>query len=158
MLESVAILPQLTVLKKYRLVENLTGKFMFFLGAYRLLYGLNWIVRSRTEGHYRHQPSMYICGIIQTLLYVNFYYQYCRISRLSRCCKEYRTRGDDDDDNDEMEELILESERELLPTRRSAEQSVLSNTDHDILLLDVSNNNGVAEDGTQRRQLTAESV
>jgi hypothetical protein len=148
MLESIAILPQLTVLRKYRLVENLTGKFMFFLGLYRFFYGLNWIVRAKTEMFFRHHPLVYLCGTLQMLLYVDFYYQYFRISRLSRCCKEHRTAGDnDDDDDDEMEGLILESEREL-PTRHSAGQSLLLNTDHSLLLLDGSN--GIEDEDTQR--------
>lgn len=42
-LEAVAILPQLIVLQRYREVENLTGHYIFFLGAYRALYILNWV-------------------------------------------------------------------------------------------------------------------
>eukprot|EP00557_Chaetoceros_sp_GSL56_P003243 CAMPEP_0176498372 /NCGR_PEP_ID=MMETSP0200_2-20121128/12281_1 /TAXON_ID=947934 /ORGANISM="Chaetoceros sp., Strain GSL56" /LENGTH=176 /DNA_ID=CAMNT_0017896565 /DNA_START=150 /DNA_END=677 /DNA_ORIENTATION=- len=41
-LESIAILPQLIVLQRYREVENLTGNYVFFMGAYRFLYILNW--------------------------------------------------------------------------------------------------------------------
>ena len=33
-LESIAILPQLIVLQRYREVENLTGNYVFFMGAY----------------------------------------------------------------------------------------------------------------------------
>lgn len=42
-LEAVAILPQLIVLQRYSVVENLTGHYIFFLGAYRGLYILNWV-------------------------------------------------------------------------------------------------------------------
>lgn len=42
-LEAVAIVPQLIVLQRYREVENLTGNYIFFLGAYRALYILNWV-------------------------------------------------------------------------------------------------------------------
>lgn len=42
-LEAVAILPQLIVLQRYSVVENLTGHYVFFLGAYRGLYILNWV-------------------------------------------------------------------------------------------------------------------
>jgi hypothetical protein len=146
MLESVSILPQLTVLRKYRLVENLTGKFMFFLGLYRFFYGLNWMVRAKTERFYRHHPLAYFCGVLQTLLYVDFYWQYCRISRLSRCCKDRRTA---DEDDEETEGLILESEREL-PPRRTAEQLLQSNDHMMLLVLDESSS--VAENDTQRRR------
>ena len=44
-LESLAIIPQLIMLQRYREVENLTGHYVFFLGAYRFLYILNWIYR-----------------------------------------------------------------------------------------------------------------
>ena len=91
-LESIAILPQLMVLQKYRLVENLTGKFVFFLGMYRLFYIFNWIYRSRTEKNYRHHIVVYVCGVVQTLLYADFFYQYCKI------CRE--EDGIVDDDND----------------------------------------------------------
>lgn len=44
-LEALAIVPQLIILQRYREVENLTGHYVFFLGAYRVLYILNWIYR-----------------------------------------------------------------------------------------------------------------
>ena len=53
-LESLAIVPQLFVLQRYREVENLTGHYIFFLGAYRFLYILNWIYRSYYEPFYHH--------------------------------------------------------------------------------------------------------
>ena len=77
-LESIAIIPQLQVLRKYRLVENLPGKFMLSLGLYRFFYILNWIHRSRVEFNYRHHYLVYICGVIQTLMYADFMYQYVR--------------------------------------------------------------------------------
>lgn len=98
-LESVSILPQLMTLRKYRLVENLTGKFILFLGLYRFLYIFNWIYRAHTERYYRHHWLTYICGGVQTLLYADFFYQY---SRISRFCVFARgaclgRRSDDDD-------------------------------------------------------------
>jgi ER lumen protein retaining receptor len=119
----VAILPQLIVLQRYSVVENLTGHYVFFLGAYRGLYILNWvrlraalpcsppppprpnatynskipalhddpfsssssssssfscrqIYRSYTEKHYHHDFVVYGCGLVQTALYVDFFYYY----------------------------------------------------------------------------------
>lgn len=107
-LESIAILPQLLTLRKYRLVENLTGKFVFFLGMYRFFYIINWVYRSYYERGYRHHYGklidlcahrtvlktsdltfvlsicaivclvVYACGVVQTLLYADFFYQYCK--------------------------------------------------------------------------------
>ena len=77
-LEAIAILPQLIVLQRYREVENLTGNYIFFMGAYRGLYILNWIYRANTEKNYRHHWVVYICGVVQTLLYADFFYYYVK--------------------------------------------------------------------------------
>jgi ER lumen protein retaining receptor len=75
-LEALAIVPQLFVLQRYREVENLTGHYVFFLGAYRFLYILNWVYRSYYEPFYRHNWLVYISGAVQTALYVDFFYYY----------------------------------------------------------------------------------
>jgi ER lumen protein retaining receptor len=75
-LESIAILPQLIVLQRYREVENLTGNYIFFMGAYRALYILNWIYRAHYEPHYKHHWVVYFCGVLQTLLYADFFYYF----------------------------------------------------------------------------------
>ena len=77
-LEAVAILPQLIVLQRYREVENLTGNYVFFMGAYRALYILNWIYRAHTEINYKHHWVVYFCGVLQTLLYADFFYYYVK--------------------------------------------------------------------------------
>jgi len=76
LLESIAILPQLIVLQRYREVENLTAHYVFFLGAYRGLYILNWVYRTYYESMYRHNWLVYFCGFLQTVLYVDFFYYY----------------------------------------------------------------------------------
>jgi ER lumen protein retaining receptor len=75
-LEAISILPQLIVLQRYREVENLTANYVLFLGAYRALYILNWIYRSYYEKDYKHNWILYACGIVQTALYVDFFYYY----------------------------------------------------------------------------------
>mmetsp|Transcript_7940 Transcript_7940/g.22867 ORF Transcript_7940/g.22867 Transcript_7940/m.22867 type:complete len:226 (-) Transcript_7940:159-836(-) len=77
-LESIAILPQLIVLQRYKEVENLTGNYIFFMGAYRGLYIFNWIYRANTEPNYRHHWVVYFCGVLQTLLYADFFYYYVK--------------------------------------------------------------------------------
>jgi len=77
-LESVAILPQLIVLQRYREVENLTGNYIFFMGAYRALYIVNWVYRAFNETFYQHHFVVYFCGVLQTLLYADFFYYYVK--------------------------------------------------------------------------------
>lgn len=77
-LESIAILPQLIVLQRYREVENLTGNYIFFMGAYRGLYILNWIYRAYHEPFYQHHFVVYFCGVLQTVLYADFFYYYVK--------------------------------------------------------------------------------
>lgn len=77
-LESISILPQLIVLQRYREVENLTGNYVFFMGAYRALYILNWIYRAHFEHGYQHHWVVYFCGVLQTLLYADFFYYYLK--------------------------------------------------------------------------------
>mmetsp|Transcript_28138 Transcript_28138/g.81343 ORF Transcript_28138/g.81343 Transcript_28138/m.81343 type:complete len:304 (+) Transcript_28138:233-1144(+) len=120
-LESIAILPQLLVLRRYRLVENLTGKIMLLLGLYRFFYILNWIYRAHHELMYQHSPVVYICGTIQTLLYADFFYQYARATRFCGCSRdEARTNnytsgvlGDDDvmSEDEDDDGLVFEISR-----------------------------------------------
>ena len=79
-LEAIAILPQLIVLQRYREVENLTGNYIFFMGSYRALYIANWIYRAYHEPFYQHHFVVYFCGILQTLLYADFFYYYLKRS------------------------------------------------------------------------------
>ncbi|XP_039070946.1 ER lumen protein-retaining receptor-like [Hibiscus syriacus] len=74
-LEAVAILPQLVMLQRTRNIDNLTGQYVFLLGAYRALYILNWIYRYFTEEHFVHWIT-WISGLVQTLLYADFFYYY----------------------------------------------------------------------------------
>jgi len=76
-LETVAILPQLVLLQKTQNIDNLTGHYVFLLGSYRGLYILNWIYRYMTESHYR-QWIVWISGIVQTAVYVDFFYYYIK--------------------------------------------------------------------------------
>lgn len=77
-LESIAILPQLIVLQRYREVENLTGNYIFFMGSYRALYIVNWVYRAHHEPYYQHHFVVYFCGVLQTLLYADFFYYYAK--------------------------------------------------------------------------------
>ncbi|KZV20650.1 ER lumen protein-retaining receptor [Dorcoceras hygrometricum] len=48
---------------------------MPLLSAYRALYILNWIYRYFTEPHFVHWIT-WISGLVQTLLYADFFYYY----------------------------------------------------------------------------------
>ncbi|KAK1303538.1 ER lumen protein retaining receptor [Acorus calamus] len=76
-LEAVAILPQLVLLQRSRNIDNLTGNYVFLLGAYRALYLINWIYRFFIENHqFRWIP--WLSGILQTAIYTDFFYYYIR--------------------------------------------------------------------------------
>lgn len=74
-LEAIAILPQLVLLQRTKNVDNLTGNYVFLLGMYRAFYILNWIYRYMTEPNYV-QWIVWICGTVQTGLYLDFFYYY----------------------------------------------------------------------------------
>lgn len=76
-LEAVAIMPQLVLLQRTQNIDNLTGNYVFLLGMYRSLYILNWIYRYMTEPNYR-QWIVWVSGIIQTILYADFFYYYIK--------------------------------------------------------------------------------
>lgn len=79
-LEAVAILPQLFMITRTGEAETITSHYLFALGIYRGLYILNWIYRYYTEGFHEWIPI--ISGIIQTILYCDFFYLY--ITRVAR--------------------------------------------------------------------------
>jgi len=74
-LEAVAILPQLVLLQRSGNVDNLTGQYVFFLGAYRAFYILNWIYRYFTEAYFSRWIAC-VSGLVQTALYADFFYYY----------------------------------------------------------------------------------
>uniref|UniRef100_A0A914C2S8 ER lumen protein-retaining receptor n=1 Tax=Acrobeloides nanus TaxID=290746 RepID=A0A914C2S8_9BILA len=82
-LESVAILPQLFMLQKRGEAETITAHYLFFLGSYRGLYIINWVYRYYTEAFY--DPIVIVAGIVQTVLYADFFYLY-----VTRVIKEHR--------------------------------------------------------------------
>uniref|UniRef100_A0A5B7B993 ER lumen protein-retaining receptor n=1 Tax=Davidia involucrata TaxID=16924 RepID=A0A5B7B993_DAVIN len=76
-LEAVAILPQLKLLQRSRNIDNLTGNYVFLLGAYRALYLINWIYRFFLEIH-RVRWIPWVSGLVQTALYADFFYYYIK--------------------------------------------------------------------------------
>jgi ER lumen protein retaining receptor len=142
-LESIAILPQLLVLRRYRLVENLTGKFMLCLGSYRVFYIFNWIYRSHTEPGIKHHYAVYIAGIIQACMYLDFFVQYIKISPLPCCGK--KNENDDDDEG-----LIFE-------IARTQERAMMGEVSSDPLLVETEDttNSASSKDLVERRSRSA---
>ncbi|KAI0338378.1 ER lumen protein retaining receptor [Trametopsis cervina] len=73
-LEAVAILPQLFMLQRTGEAETITTHYLAALGAYRALYIPNWIYRYFAEGIV--DPIAVTAGLVQTALYVDFFYVY----------------------------------------------------------------------------------
>jgi len=73
-LEAIAILPQLFMLQRTGEAETITTHYLAALGAYRALYIPNWIYRYFAEGVV--DPIAVTAGIVQTGLYLDFFYVY----------------------------------------------------------------------------------
>ncbi|XP_002132358.2 ER lumen protein-retaining receptor-like [Drosophila pseudoobscura] len=73
-LESVAILPQLFMVAKTGEAESITSHYLFALGSYRALYVCNWVYRYIAESHF--DLIAIIAGLVQTILYCDFFYLY----------------------------------------------------------------------------------
>lgn len=73
-LEALAILPQLYMVSRTGEAETITSHYLFALGIYRLFYILNWIYRYYTE-NFLDWISI-SSGVIQTILYCDFFYLY----------------------------------------------------------------------------------
>jgi len=73
-LESVAILPQLFMISKTGEAESITSHYLFALGSYRGLYLFNWIYRFYGEGFF--DLIAVVAGVVQTVLYCDFFYLY----------------------------------------------------------------------------------
>ncbi|KAL9111556.1 MAG: hypothetical protein Q9227_004044 [Pyrenula ochraceoflavens] len=75
-LEAVAILPQLFMLQRTGEAETITTHYLFALGIYRALYIPNWIYRYLVEGAAKLSPHAVAAGILQTVLYSDFFWVY----------------------------------------------------------------------------------
>ncbi|CAD0093792.1 unnamed protein product [Aureobasidium vineae] len=88
-LEAVAILPQLFMLQRTGEAETITTHYLFALGAYRALYIPNWIYRWITESHF--EPISVIAGLVQTILYSDFFYiYYTKYAVITHCLESLR--------------------------------------------------------------------
>ncbi|KAE9576387.1 ER lumen protein-retaining receptor [Colletotrichum fructicola] len=75
-LEAVAILPQLFMLQRTGEAETITTHYLAALGIYRALYIPNWMYRYFTEVNHKVDWIAIVAGIIQTILYSDFFWIY----------------------------------------------------------------------------------
>ncbi|CAF1667780.1 unnamed protein product, partial [Didymodactylos carnosus] len=80
LLESVAIVPQLYLLKKQGVIDLSMSYYLLTLGSYRTLYIFNWLYRYQTEGYWN--SLSFLCGCLQTMIYLHFFiYNYPKLSK-----------------------------------------------------------------------------
>lgn len=75
-LESVCVIPQLLLLRQTSVPTVIDSGYIIFLGSYRALYLLNWIMRFATKGEPNPDWRAVTFGIIQTALYADFAWVY----------------------------------------------------------------------------------
>ncbi|CAJ2500280.1 Uu.00g031330.m01.CDS01 [Anthostomella pinea] len=75
-LESVCILPQLLLLRQTTVPTVIDSFYLLTLGAYRGLYCLNWIWREIDVNDIKPNAVSIIFGVIQTALYLDFFWVY----------------------------------------------------------------------------------
>ncbi|KAI1334400.1 ER lumen protein retaining receptor-domain-containing protein [Xylariaceae sp. FL0016] len=75
-LESICVLPQLLLLRQTTVPTVIDSFYLLTLGAYRALYCLNWIWREFDPNDRKPNAVSVIFGIIQTALYVDFFWVY----------------------------------------------------------------------------------
>ena len=75
-LESVAVLPQLLLLRQTSVPTVIDSFYLLALGSYRGFYILNWIERAADPNDVDPNALSTIFGVIQTLLYLDFAWVY----------------------------------------------------------------------------------
>jgi ER lumen protein retaining receptor len=75
-LESVAVLPQLVLLRQTTVPTVIDSYYLACLGSYRGFYILNWITRVADKKERHFDPVSVIFGVIQTALYLDFFWVY----------------------------------------------------------------------------------
>lgn len=76
-LEAVAIVPQMALLRRKKVVENLTANYIVALGLYRAMYLVNWAYRWCVDPISGIEFMIKVAaGLVQTGLYVHFFQIY----------------------------------------------------------------------------------
>ncbi|KAK5122566.1 hypothetical protein LTR85_003829 [Meristemomyces frigidus] len=140
LLESLAILPQLLLLRQTSVPTVLDSFYLVTLGSYRFFYLLNWIVRGiGSEGHV--DPISVLFGIVQTALYIDFAWVYWSRQRV-------KLRGGGVVDSEDLSKSFLV--KRFLGRRRGSEEGDDDVVDEDAAAL-AGQENGLAGGGNARR-------
>ena len=92
-MEAIAIVPQIIVISRNGgEVENITSHYIAALGGYRLLYLVNWAAKWRRNGYIEWIAS--ISGLVQTILYGDFFYYYYKAQKSGAKMKLPSSRTD----------------------------------------------------------------
>ena len=75
-LESVAVFPQISIIAKTNGIFSYTAHYLASLGIYRFFYIILWIYRYYTDS--KIYLVSVISGIVQVLLYADFFYLYIK--------------------------------------------------------------------------------
>lgn len=75
-LESICVLPQLLLLRQTSVPTVITSFYLVFLGSYRALYILNWLMQAFDKVQRPDYWTGVVFGIIQTALYIDFAWVY----------------------------------------------------------------------------------
>ncbi len=90
-LESVAIIPQLFMIRKIVEFEVFSTSFMLFLGLYRLFYIFNWLLKLYTnKSYFKNTKILHLeifFGVIQTILFADFIMAYFKSTRRNKHIK-----------------------------------------------------------------------
>ena len=78
-LEALAFVPQIVMLNKIRIIENITSHYVVAQGLYRFFYLLNWFYRYFVMEQFCW--TQVLSGTLQTVLIVDFIYYY-----VQTCC------------------------------------------------------------------------
>jgi ER lumen protein retaining receptor len=77
-LEPLAMIPQLYIFLRHRLMNRDIRVAIFLMGTYRLLYVIFWIFRAYKQDNFRHHILLYASGIVQVLTYADFFLYHYR--------------------------------------------------------------------------------
>lgn len=78
-LEPLAMLPQLYIFMKNRLINREIRYSIGLIALYRVSYIIFWVFRSKlTDTNGRHHILLYISGLVQTVLYADFFIYHWR--------------------------------------------------------------------------------
>ena len=73
-LEALAFIPQIVILNKIRLIENITSHYVAALGLYRFFYVLSWLMKY--FAHDMYSWTQILSGVLQTAVYADLLYYY----------------------------------------------------------------------------------